>query len=382
MRLTLTGALKQKESRKKLGMFSKAWTPGTTWRVFYPIEWCEETNSHEFVVGGIWGYNVNDMKELGIKTTFIPALMGVSENGELIGNMDITGQFAAIAPIFVEGAKERETANIAKTNFPSEELRKEALKKVEEKYNKESLDSVKPVISKLNMKVSIEALMVPIVNGVLQVDKAVVVSQPLSTKKGRALQELLTDIKYKPNQEDEFFEVEYNFPMSQKKSESGNASTISGLTPEYRSSICAPDNYMKLKSMLDALAHDADTIVRHCTSNVDESKIRQCITSYAFMHAADLEFCTETGTETLCKNVNIINELSLLQSISSGTLKDKLTVALAEISAEPTTDTVPEAVLPENGAPSVDSLINTPAVSEAQEDEMMDNMDFNIGTFN
>lgn len=383
MQLTLTAALKQKESRTKLGTFSKQWAPGNTYRVFYPIVANEETGQYEYTVGGVWGYAVNDMKELGIKTTFIPALMGVDENGELLGNLDITGQFASIAPVFVASAKEKELQEIGEKNFPSEELRKEALKRIETKYDKDNLKAVKPVIGRLSMKLAIEAVMVPIVNQVLQIDKAVVVSQPLSTKKARTLIDLLSDPKYAPQAGDAFFEVEYNYPMDTDKGRSGNSVTISGLTQEYKTAVAAPTDYARLKSKLDSLARDEETIVRHCTTNVNESKIRQCITSYAFMHSADLEHCSEDNAETLAKNVNIIKEISLMQAIQPGALKAKLEEALAKQVDEVATEAIPEAVLPAEGAPSLDSLISgNTTVNEDAEDAATDNIDFNIGSFN
>ena len=126
--VSMSGAQKQRAESKKLSMYSKQWSPGDTMRVFFPLFRLEDTV--DIAVGAVWGHSVGDIKELGLKTAFIPSLTQFDDSGAPIGEPDITYKFSLIAKVFVDSMKEIELAQVAKKQWPSESQRRDAMQQV------------------------------------------------------------------------------------------------------------------------------------------------------------------------------------------------------------------------------------------------------------
>ena len=220
MILTARGAQKTREESKKLSMYSKVWLPGDTVRVFYPV--AKIDGVWEIIVGAVWGHSVSDIKGLGLKTAFIPSLSQFDESGQLIGNPDITYRFSNIAKAFVEGQKAKEEAAAMAKNWPTESARKEALKKIEDKFDaKNNMKAIKPIIGRIQYMVTTEVLAVKYANKAPQVDSAVVVSAPLSGQTIERLYAILNNPKYFDVDGDfAYLEIEWVYPTNSEKSKS------------------------------------------------------------------------------------------------------------------------------------------------------------------
>lgn len=344
MRLGATSALKTKDSGKRLQNFSKTWVPGMTLRVFYPIYWDDEVMAPQLLVGAIYGHKVNDMQALGLKTTFIPSLCQIDENGDPIGEPDLTYQFSMIAPLFIQGRKTKEVNACNRKPWPDENMHRSALADIEHKYDtKNNLKAVKPVIGKLDYLITTEAVVVPVVDGKPEVDKVQTVSQPLNGTKITTIDAILRDKKYGVTPEDTFIEVEYKFPVDTEKSTSGQKATLSGITPEYKLCNTYPDLFAQIKSRFPMIATDSDLITRRAVKMVDENRIKQAISTYSIMQSDDFSELSDEYADKLCKSTELVHSLGLYQTLPEGTLKAKLAEALAKRTVNAT---VPESVNP------------------------------------
>ena len=72
MQLGSRGVQRERQAAKKLMGYSKQWAPGDTMRLFIPLIWLEDGRP-DFMVGKVWGFPVNAVKELGLHTIFIPS---------------------------------------------------------------------------------------------------------------------------------------------------------------------------------------------------------------------------------------------------------------------------------------------------------------------
>ena len=127
-------AQKTRQESRKLDVYSKQWLPGDTMRIYFPV--FQHDGMWDIAVGAIWGHKVNDFKEIGLKTTFIPSLTEIDqETGTPIGPPDVTYQFSQIAGIFVAGMKDIEYNKLQSKNWPNESARQEALRKHEHDYD-------------------------------------------------------------------------------------------------------------------------------------------------------------------------------------------------------------------------------------------------------
>ena len=215
MRISARGCQKTRNDSKKLGMYSKQWSPGDTLRVFYPIYW--EDGQPEIAVGALWGHNVSDIKGLGLKTAFIPSLTEFRD-GVPVGKPDLTYQFSLIAPVFVAGAKLQEEANILSKKFPTEAARKEALKTIEEKYDsKNNMSAVKPIIGRAQYYISTEVVSFKFNNGIYDKESIALSSAPLSGQTIDRLYAILNDPKYRPAEGEERLEVEWKYPVTPRR---------------------------------------------------------------------------------------------------------------------------------------------------------------------
>lgn len=356
MQITARGAQKTREESKKLSMYSKQWLPGDTLRVFYPL--VKNDGVWDIVVGAVWGHSVNDIKELGLKTAFIPSLTAFDENAYPIGTPDITYQFSTIARAFVDGQKAIEENAVLNKNWPTESARKEALKKVEERYDtKNNMKAIKPIIGKAQYMITTEVLCVKYVNEAPVVDSAVVVSAPLSNLNIDRLYAILNSTKYFDADGDfAFLEVEWCYPNDPDKGQSAKKAAPAGLTPEYRMQVQFPEQFAQISSLFDMVSKDSDTIARRAVRRIDENKIRQALTQYAFLKSDYLDGLPEENMETLVKHASLVKELDITRALSNGTLIEKINAELVNIEST----SIPVAI-PDLAAQSVPQpMVTTP----------------------
>jgi len=372
MRIGATKATQTRQANQRLTNFSGAWLPGNTLRVYYPIFFDEETQSMQLLVGAIYGYKVNDMKALGLKTIFIPSISQIDENAEPIGEPDIMYRFSKIAPIFVNGRKAAEINAANQRNWPDENMHRHALQEIENKYDvANNMQAVKPVIGKLDYMITTEALVVPMVNGVPQPDAAKLVSQPLNNKKITALTTILNEARFEIGKDNAYMEVEWNFPADSSKATSAQNATISGLTSEYRLEHQYPEQFAKIRPLLGGISDDSDVIVKRAVKYVDENKVKQALTIYSVTNSTDMLSLNDETIERLCKSADLVKTLGIYGTLPEGELKAKLADALRQTEESTTMetpempkDTVPSAATPvaaTAGAPELDSLLDSAA---------------------
>lgn len=337
-------AQKTKNESRKLTMYSKQWLPGDTLHVFYPIFWLD--GKPELAVGAIWGHQVSDIKELGLKTSFIPSTTEFDVDGNPIGQPDITYQFSMIAKVFIDGRKAIEEAAIEAKKFPNESLRKEALKDLELRYDtKNNQKAIQPIIKRPSYYISTEVISVKFANGVPDPNTIAHTSAPLSNDLLNALYSLLDNPKYAPQEGDKFFEVEWTYTADPDKSASGRKSKPAGLTPDFKMPTQFPEQYSRVESMMGNVSMDAQSIVRRATRTVDPNKVRAAVAQYSYMHSEDLDAANEDNTEILIRNAALLKELSIPMVLSNEELASKINMEI-EKAAESAIPAAPE-TLPE-----------------------------------
>lgn len=408
MQLSLAGALQSREATQKLRMFSKQWEPGSTLRAYYRTYLDAESDTRQLLAGACWGHKVNDMKALGLKTTFIPSLCDYDENGDPIGQPDILNRFSRLAPMFIEGEKLNRIRECEGKVYPNETLRRDNIKQIENDYDtKNNRQAIKPVVSRPTILITVEVLVVPFKDDKPQMDAAVVACQPISNKIAKQLDGILHNKKYAGVDSEGFLEVEWTFPMDTDKGNSGANAVPVGLDTKYAFWNQFPADYPQLKAMYAGVAEDSDMVRRRATSGVAEAAIRQAIINYSFLHSTDLAHCMqdETLTDGVMRSVDLIKELDVARAISDPLFTERYNEAIQQTVAtdlpkpdeaveqptqEATPATAPEQTAvqeatpvqqPESQAPTINSLLSQQAATNGEEnmDDVLDAVD--LGAF-
>lgn len=328
-------AQKTRSESKHIMNYSKCWNPGDTIRGFVPI-YKDEDDTWQIAVGDIWGHKVGDFKTLGLKTTFIPSLTEFDEEtGFPVGTPDVTYQFSKIAPIFVQGMKRNKIAQCEAKKWPNEDLKKEQLKEIEAEFDtKNNLKAIKPIISKASYFISTECLSLKLVNDQPKVDTIGCYSLPLSDQTITELYTILETTKYAPEDGDEFLEFEITYPTETDKQKSSRGAHYNGVTSEYRLKTQFPEAYKLVAAQFPLVARDRESIVRRCTTKINEAKIRNALTQYSILYSENLDIASEQDVEILVKNAPIIKELGVLSSMSETSIIEKIEAELRRLEVE------------------------------------------------
>lgn len=359
MLVSARGAQKTREDSKKLQMYSKQWLPGDSLRLFLPVFFHD--GIWDIAVGAIWGHKVNDFEGIGLKTTFIPSLTEFDENGDPVGPPDITYQFSRIARVFIDGQHALEEEKLQNKKWPTEAARKEALQKLDYQYDtKNNMKAIKPAIGMASYYISTEVLCLKMVNDVPATDNIAVASFPMSSQRIDQLYAILQDIKYAPQEGEEFLEIEWKYPANPDKAASARAANPSGLTSEYRLINKHPEAYKLVSGMFNLVSRDAESIVRRATKKIDEARIRGALTQYCIMNSEDIDACNSDNEEVLVKNASLIHELRLDQAITNENLIAKLNEELANRTAADAAAPAGTTVQPDlTGAAQQDAIAGT-----------------------
>lgn len=393
MRLSLNGANRSREATHKVPAFSKQWEPGTKLRCFYRTYTDEQTGRRELLAGACWGHKVLDMKSLSVKTTFIPSLCEYDQDGRPVGKPDILWRFSHLAPYFIKGKQLAEEEAIQSRQFPNEALRREALNKIAEKYDKDNLQGIKPVIGKAQMLITVEVVVVPYKDDKPVVDVPVIACQPVSSRLAKRLDSILHDSKFAPADDEEFLEIEWDFPLEDgNKAKSGQAAVPSGVTREYRMATQFPTEFEKVALRFPDVSNDSDMVRKRATSGVKESVIEQAIKSYSFMNIDGLEGCAkdEDTLENAMQSADVIGMLDLKRAINEPLFTQRLEKELEELKGRdmpmPEVDeSAPtEAAEAPKAAPTVEDLLqqqaaNAPKDAVESMDSALDDVD--LGAF-
>lgn len=350
-------AQKTKNESKKLTGYSKQWLPGDTLHTFYPIFW--EDGHPQLAAGAVWGFPVSDVKTLGLKTIFIPSSNEFNEDGQPIGQPDITYQFSMIARTFIEGKRALEEQAIMNKKFPSEAARKEALKDLEYRYDtKNNMGAEQPIIRRANYTISTEVVSVKMANNVPDPNTIAHTSAPLSNDLINTLYQIMETPRFAPQEGDKFLEVEWSYVSDPNKSTSGRKSKPVGLTPEYKIQNQFPDVWTKIEGMMTNVSMDAQTIVRRSTRSVDLSKVKAAIAQYCYMNSEYLDAADEQSTEILVRNAQLLKDLDVIGILSNNELADKLNAELAQAAQASIPASNPQ--LPEMELPKTPELAPAP----------------------
>lgn len=395
MRMSQSGrqAVRTRSQSKKFQGFNKSWDVGDKLSVFFPIFWCPELDENgqpievqevdtkgklvfeadgvtpvmtqkgqwDIVTANIWGHDVNDIKKFPVGGSFIPSLTDVvrgtpakimlDDNGAPIydayGDVkyepvtgDITYQFSKIAPLFIKGEKQAEIDRILKKKFTSEELRREALNKIDDDYDtSKHMEAPKPVVGKLHMVISTEVFVVKhTVNDEYDVDKAGQYTYKLSDEKFNSLIYLLDDNKFRPRDlNTKWFEVQMTFNGDSNdakgRGQAGRKATPVGLTPEYTMEERDPQAYGKIKGRLENLPQDSQTITcrNFMYTKIAEKTIQRCINSYVILHADNLDcISNEEDQDMMINNAYRLMQFKALDNMENQEIKGKIMASYNE----------------------------------------------------
>lgn len=389
---------RERDGSRKMKGFNKAWEVGKKYSVSFPIKWLpayddngeiimiqeRDTNGNpifeedgetpimtqqgqwDIVTAGIWGHKVNDMSALGLKSSFIPSLTDIyqgrpvkytrDERGNVVCDDsgkpiyescvgDITYQFSAIAPLFIAGQKQSRLDSIYKKQISNEDLRREAIQKIEEEFDtSKNMKAPKPVIGRTFLYASTEVVVVPIdASDKYEPDKAGQYSYEFkSNEKFNAILYLLDDIKFKPRDlTQKWFEVQMTFNGTSNdikgRAEAGRKATPVGLTPEYTMQHRDPDAFDKIKQLIGCLPSDSDMISRRNYSydKISEKVIARAIEQYIVLNSELLDsISSEKDEEILLAHASTLMRFDAVKCLTREPLKAKIETSYKEYLAE------------------------------------------------
>lgn len=332
MILGARGAQRDRQATRKLRNYSKQWNPGDTMRGFLPLVWLEDGRP-DFLIGQVWGHPVNDIKALGLHTSFIPSLTDFDKDGRPIGTPDITYQFSRIAPIFVNGQRAGELARTAAKPWPNNSQRDAALDDVKKKYDKNSRTAIKPIIGPAKYVILMEVISIKYVEGQGCVkDSCAISSWPVSDKQLRQLFQLLDNSKFTPEKGAKYFEFEISYPADPDKGVSGQSAVPAGLTSEYMLCNKCPKDFITVESYFPNWSVDSETIRSRATTSVSADAIQDAIRNYCMLSSEFLDTIdSDDDVKTLTNNIEVVAKVITPKFLQREDLRTTLEDAIQKI---------------------------------------------------
>lgn len=386
---------RERSSSHMYNGFNKSWKVGDKLTVFFPIMWCPEYDDDgnvimvqeldnfgqpvyeedgvtpkmtekgvwDIVTASIWGHKVSDTKLFNVGGSFIPSLTDVyekqpvqferDENGFIIYDPitdkplykpvpgDVTYQFSLVAPLFINGLKQAEMSRVLNKKFPTEEMRREAIQNIEDKYDtSKSLKAPRPIVSKLFLYASTEVFVVPMdSNDRYLPDKAAQYTYEFqSDQKFNSILQILDDVKFKPRDLDRhWIEVQMTFNANSDdekgRAEAGRKAAPIGLTPDYTMERRDPAAFAKIASRLSMLPQDSEIITHRNFSykRKDERTIARNIEKYVTLHSENLDAIQkEEDVAYLLKQAYKLMKFKALNNMANTELKEKIEKAYDE----------------------------------------------------
>lgn len=386
---------RERSTSRKFNSFNKSWKVGDKLSVFFPIMWCPERDTNDNIImvqevdnmghpvfeedgvtpkmtekgvwdvvtGDIWGHKVNNMKEFNVGGSFIPSLTDVyegrpvqfvrDEKGFIVYDNatnkplyetvpgDVTYQFSMIAPLFINGMKQEELSRVMNKKFPTEDMRREALQSIEDKYDTtKKMDAPRAVVGRLMLYASTEVIVVPMDgNDKYLPDKAgQYVYEFTSDQKFSNILQVLDDVKFKPRDlKQTWIEVQMTFNANtdddRGRAEAGRKAAPIGLTPEYTMQSRDPDAFAKVSSMLTMLPQDNEIISHRNFSyqKKEERKIARAVEQYVALHSEYLDAIQKEDDETrLLQQAYKLMKFKALDNMANEELKAKIEKSYTE----------------------------------------------------
>lgn len=383
----LSQAARSRRVTQKHQMYGKCWNPGDVIHVIYKVFKLEDTEMYDLCSGDVWGYSVNGVKELGLHTTFIPALCEFDPDGIPVGKPDILYRFSRLAPAFIKGRHEAEVNAAQNKQGITPEMRRNLIRDIDEKYdtqkNKDS--DIRPVIGRATTLIVLEAIPILMKDGKPLVDKVNVTMQPASNQLADRLGAILRKPEVLPLEGEEMFiEVEYNYPLAQNKAESGAKVTPAGVARGERIKDKFPEAWDAIKSAMNGFSTDSEMIVKRSTSAVSEARIISALMKYTALHSEDLNSCSLSDEicSTLESSINVVHELNMDSVVTDSRVKEILDKSITEVREEtapaPTVvgETATEITTPDGGkVPNISDLMNQQNMTEMETEDFMQGID-------
>lgn len=386
---------RERSSSRTFSGFNKSWKVGDKLTVFFPIMWRPEYDRSgnvimvqeidnfghpvyeedgitpkmtekgvwDIVTASIWGHKVSDTKAFNVGGSFIPSLTDVyekqpvqferDENGFIMYDPitdkplykpvpgDVTYQFSLVAPLFVNGMKQRELSRVLDKKFPNEDMRREAIQQIEDKYDtNKSLKAPRPIISKLYLYASTEVIVVPMdSNDRYLPDKAAQYTYDFSSdQKFNNILQILDDVKFKPrDHEQHWIEVQMTFNANSDdekgRAEAGRKAAPIGLTPEYTMEKRDPAAFAVVANLLSLLPQDSEIITHRNFSykKKEERLVARHIENYVTLHSEDLDAIQkEEDVAYLLKQAYKLMKFKALDNMVNTELKEKIKKSYTE----------------------------------------------------
>lgn len=301
MRMSDEQVVKTRNDAKKISSFGKRWKPGETHITGYPIFW--EGGEPKLLVAATWGNDI-DCKVIKGKGIFWRTRSEVIDGLPTVG--DIAYQASRIMKLLIKGAYNLECSKIEQSKISSSD-KKSAIADIDKRYEvKDGKVGRKGAIGPLKYICTTEILDVPTnpADGSPIGKDARVVSQDLSDNKIRKIKNLLTDKRYRPEENETIFWVQWAFGTEAEKAQAGDV-TPTGFTPEYDWRKSYPEEYEKIRSEMESMPKESDQIFKRNTvfKFGDEKSLMSSIQTYWVLNEENLAGLTEEDDLTRLKKV-------------------------------------------------------------------------------
>lgn len=330
MNISMTDAQRSKDENKRLRAFSKLWSKGETWMVFYPLGVFGDDNHPDVIVNATYGNKVNDFEGIGLTRTFIPY------NGEIVDgrpkNGCLANDFARLSRAILKGEETMAVAKLDTNKLLAKDPDAKAAKvsKIHEEFKKKD-----PALGGFTKIITTECVGVKLnEEGVPDPKTAALASQELSGGRVSKLQRILTSPLTVFTAEDKYLVVIYAFGTQDRKQEAGDVDPI-GVATADRPWNKYPEIWQQIKPVLETMASDSDMIGKRnfAFTPVDDGDLLAALRAYMVDTAEYLDAVTDDASKkTLKASIKTLKLLGVdeLQSIDMS----EITEAEAENAAE------------------------------------------------
>jgi len=357
MRLSAAGALRRKESAMKLGNFNQMYDKGTALDVYYALFWDEENQEWSLPVGAQWGYRIG-MKELKLKTAFLPSKCTFDTSGNLVGEPDIAFQFSKVAQAIIDAEHQAEISEILAQGYDPV-TQANMITEADKKYDpKSSLNAKGPVISRPMIQITTECVAVKaaVDGGARTPEEIRLVTQKLSNKLLSQLADLI--LKHQPEHEEgvdvTYIQLHYSYPNKETKAQASQNVTISCPGEFETIKHLQPNDYSLIAAKLSSISLDDEVINKRSTRDYSEQELLVALKQYCIKvlpSLQSLDATTDSGIlEVFKNNAEFMRSIpGLATNVKASPFRDAIMPTGTSAPAVPTATT--------QTAPTVNSIL-------------------------
>lgn len=363
MKMSANTAMKTRQDSRKVMGFGKRWKSGETHMVGYPI-FFDENNEPQLLAGAAWGHPI-DPKAISAKAIFWPT------HSEIVDGVpktaDLAYQASRIMPLILKGSYAAEAKKVEDSSLPAAS-KKSSLKEIDKKYEVDDDGKItkQPAIGRLKYIVTTEIFDIPL-NADMSpnIKEARIVSQDLSDEKIRSIRNLMMNPNHAPKPGDKVFWVQYAFGNQGDKKVDGRVAPT-GIMPEYTLEARYPEEYAKVKTDIEGLPTDSDSIMKRNSvfTRGDERDLMSALQTYWILNEDKLAgLSDDTDIDRLKKVAKTVRDLQvpvtnpiILAEIATLDEQEK---SMPHISADP---------YARDAAPSMSNLVEPEDIKKAQEE--------------